>query len=529
MLAAGASIEPSPDDGKASKSVVAPVVVDGIILFDVRGVSAFPAERRAKEITARIEQMAANRTFDPESLQVVEKQGKSSIEAGDEGIMLVIDEDARLENIERKVLAGVYLIRIREAIMAYCHARTPGAIIRSAVYIAVATIAFVVFLWLGQRAMRRIDALLDSRLHKHLEGVESQALQIVRDKHKQLLHGLLGARRLLWFAACAFVGLWYIEFSLGILPWTRWLGHRLYTLLLDPLRIMSVGLIDAIPDFIFLTMLFFIVRYFLKVLRLFFVGVAEGTIGLRSFAADWAWPTYKLLRVFVIAFALVVAFTYIPGSNTDAFKGISVFVGIIISLGSSSVIANIIAGYTMVYRRAFKVGDRIRVGDEVGDVTETRLLVTYLRTPKNEEIVVPNTLILSRSVVNYSTLAREGKLILHTIVGIGYETPWRQVEAMLLQAAAQTPEVKKDPSPFVLQKDLGNFSVTYELNVFCDDTQKMGAIYTALHRNILDVFNENGVQIMTPSYESDPPEAKVVPKERWFVSPVKRDELPLRC
>jgi small-conductance mechanosensitive channel len=228
------------------------------------------------------------------------------------------------------------------------------------------------------------------------------------------------------------------------------------------------------------------------------------------------------VRLLVIAFGVVVAFPYIPGSSSEAFKGVSLFLGIIFSLGSTSIIANIIAGYSMTYRRAFRVGDRIKVGDVVGDVTEVRLQVTHVRTPKNEDVVVPNSVILGNSVVNYSTLAASQGLILHTTVGIGYETPWRQVEAMLLMAAERTSRLKTEPPPFVLQKALGDFAVTYELNVHCDRPGEMNSIYTELHRNILDVFNEYGVAIMTPAYVADPELPKLVPKEQWFAAPARR-------
>jgi small-conductance mechanosensitive channel len=198
---------------------------------------------------------------------------------------------------------------------------------------------------------------------------------------------------------------------------------------------------------------------------------------------------------------------------------VSLFLGIIFSLGSSSVIASVIAGYTMTYRQAFKVGDRIQVNDLVGDVVEMRLLVTRLRTVKNEEIVVPNSLILNSHVMNYSTLAHSRGLILHTTVGIGYETPGQQVEAILRVAAARTRGLLQEPPPFVLQKSLGDFAVTYELNVYCDHPQAIERLYTALHQNILDVFNEYGIQIMTPAYEGDPEQPKVVPKGQWFMAP----------
>jgi small-conductance mechanosensitive channel len=221
----------------------------------------------------------------------------------------------------------------------------------------------------------------------------------------------------------------------------------------------------------------------------------------------------------VIAFTAVIAYPYVPGSQSEAFKGVSIFLGVILSLGSSSAISNVIAGYTMIYRRAFKVGDRVKIDELIGDVTEMRLLVTHLRSLKNEEIVVPNSMILNTHVVNYSSLAEKDGLILHTTVGIGYEIPWRQVEAMLLQAAERTPGLLKDPPPFVLQKELGDFAVTYELNVRTAQPQDSLRLYTELHRHILDLFNEYGVQIMTPAYEEDPAELKVVPKEKWFAPP----------
>jgi small-conductance mechanosensitive channel len=214
-----------------------------------------------------------------------------------------------------------------------------------------------------------------------------------------------------------------------------------------------------------------------------------------------------------------VAYPYIPGSGSGAFKGVSLMVGVLFSLGSSSIVANLIAGYSMIYRRAFRVGDRIRINDHIGDVIAIRALVTSLRTPKNEEIIIPNSEILNNPILNYSAMAREGALILHTTVGIGYEVPWRQVEAMLLMAAERTEGLRRDRPAFVLQTSLGDFCVVYEINVYCDSAQRMAPLYTALHQNIQDVFNEYGVQIMTPAYEGDPETPKVVPPERWHERP----------
>jgi len=284
---------------------------------------------------------------------------------------------------------------------------------------------------------------------------------------------------------------------------------------------MGSAFVAYLPKLFFLIILIIVARFILKLIRVFFDSIAEGRVQFANFEQEWAWPTYRIVRFVFLAFALVVAYPYIPGSDSDAFKGVSLFLGILFSLGSSSVLANVIAGYSMTYRRAFKVGDRVRIDKTFGDVVEMSVLVTHIVTPKNERVIIPNSKILNDDVTNYSVMARDQGLILHTTVGIGYETSWRQVEAMLLLAAERTPGLRPNSQPFILQKSLGDFAVTYELNVYCDDAKRMNRLYTELHRQILDVFNEYGVQIMTPAYEGDTPEPKVVPKDQWYAAPAQ--------
>lgn len=212
-------------------------------------------------------------------------------------------------------------------------------------------------------------------------------------------------------------------------------------------------------------------------------------------------------------------YPYIPGSHSEAFKSISILVGVLVSLGSTSITSNILAGYSIIYRRAFKVGDWVKINGHIGKISQIRLLVTNMRSLKNEMIVIPNSTLLNNEIVNFSALAATNGLILHTAVGIGYEVPWRQVEAMLLLAAERTLDLMRTPRPFVLQTALNDFSITYELNVFCSGPEKMLELYSDLHRNIQDVFNEYHVQIMTPHYIQDTQEPKVVPKEKWHIAP----------
>lgn len=502
---------------EAEMVTMAPVELDGKVLFRVRGVSAFPAEQRAARIQSRIEVLARDPEFRTEILRLVEADIGTKIMAGEQLVMGVYESDARLEGVRRQVLALADIERIRLAITDYRHARRLKVLLQGGLYALGATAVLVVVvagvLWLIQRLTTR----LEQRMQRHVQSLEVKSFRIVRaEQIRGILDRGLRALRILVLLAIGFV---YLDFVLDQFVWTRPLANHLLDIVTGPLATMGRAIIAHIPNLIFLTILFVVVRFILRLLHLFFNAVARGSIILANFAPEWAWPTYKIARFAIVAFGVIVAYPYIPGSESAAFKGVSLFIGVVFSLGSSSAIANVIAGYLMTYRRAFRVGDRVQIGDMLGDVIEIRLQATHLRTLKNEEVVVPNSLLLNSQVVNYSSLTAKQGLILHTTVGIGYETPWRQVEAMLLMAAERTPGLLNEPPAFVLQKSLGDFAVNYELNVYCGDPHAMLPLYNALHCHILDVFNEYGVQIMTPAYERDPEQPKLVPKAQWYAPP----------
>jgi small-conductance mechanosensitive channel len=500
--------------------VTAPVVIDGEVLFHVRGTTSFPADVRAGLIRERLIGAARDPTLHVESLQLVTTEGAIRIAARDRPLMLVVEADAALEQVSAPDLAAAHLVRIRQAIANYREARSRPALQRDVINVLAATIllggAIVAIVWLSRKA----DRLLMRRLGSTIHAVEVQSLELMRaERIWAAARGLALALRTLVMLAAA---LMYVGFVLAQFPWTRELSQNMVAFALRPLNVIVTGIVAQIPSLIFLTVLFFVVRMILRLTRVFFDAVGRGTVTLASFDADWAEPTYKIVRVVIVAFGLIVAYPYIPGSESAAFKGISLFMGVVFSLGSSTAIANVVAGYMMTYRRAFKVGDRIKIGNSVGDVIETRLQVTHLRSPKNEELIIPNSQILTGEVLNYSSLARSDGLILHTEVGIGYETPWRQVEAMLLMAAERTSGVTLEFPPFILETRLADFAVTYELNVHCRNAHRMMEIYAELHRHILDVFNEYGVQIMTPAYIADTPEPKLVAAKDWYMAPARR-------
>ncbi|PLX47915.1 MAG: mechanosensitive ion channel protein MscS [Desulfobulbaceae bacterium] len=471
-------------------------------------------------VSGRIKGMAEDTTVDPKNLQVVKEGDLTYIKAGKLTALGLAASDAIREGITMEVLTTLTRERIAGAITNYRNDRAPRTLLINSGYALLVTALTALLLWGILRLFFWLNVLAQKRIMARVERLESKSHYIIdAEQIGDMLGGLLKTVKVV---AMLLVIYFYLNLVLGLYPWTRLFAQYLFALTFDPLRTIGLGLLKALPNIFFLVILFFIIRYILKMIRLYFVGIDQGRIQVKNFEREWGLPTYKIVRLLIISFAVIVAYPYIPGSSSDAFKGVSIFLGVIFSLGSSSVLSNIIAGYTITYRRAFKLGDRIMINDLTGDVVDRSVLVTRLRSLKNEEIVIPNSIVLNSDIINYSTEAVSNGLILHTTVGIGYEVPWRQVEAILLLAAERTKGLRTEPKPFVLQQSLGDFAVNYELNVYIDDVKHMIQLYSALHRNVLDVFNEYNVQIMTPNYERDTEQPKVVPPDQWYTPPAKK-------
>jgi small-conductance mechanosensitive channel len=251
-----------------------------------------------------------------------------------------------------------------------------------------------------------------------------------------------------------------------------------------------------------LTLIFIIiVTYFtLKLWRFFYEGVQNNKIRIFGLHKDLVEPTYQLLRFFTFALALVAAYPFLPGSNSPVFRGITIFVGFLLSLGSTALATNIISGVVLTYTRGLRVGDRVKIGTTIGDVVERTILVTRLRTIKNVVISIPNSMVLNNEIINYSSSPSREGLILHTTVTIGYDVPWRKVHNLLINSAIATRYIQSEPKPFVLQTSLDDYYVSYELNAYTVNPKRMAVIYSELHQNIQDYFNNDGVEIMSPAY-----------------------------
>ena len=296
----------------------------------------------------------------------------------------------------------------------------------------------------------------------------------------------------------------YLTFVLRLFPWTRKFGDGFLQYFFRALEVFSQEIAKYLPNIFIILLIIFITHYLLRAIKPFFTALSRGTLVIHGFYPDWANPTYNLLSLLIIALAIVIAFPYLPGFNSPAFQGVSVFLGVLFSLGSTSAIANVVGGIILIYTRSFQLGDKISIGDVIGDVIEKGLLVTRIRTPANRIITIPNSSLLNTNVINFSVSQREFEqpLILQTTVTLGYDLPWRKVHETLKEAALATKFIVSEPAPFVLQTSLDDFYVSYQLNAYTDHPSKMVYIYSELHQNIQDKCNEVGIEIMSPHYKA---------------------------
>jgi small-conductance mechanosensitive channel len=296
---------------------------------------------------------------------------------------------------------------------------------------------------------------------------------------------------------------------------TRGIAARLLGYVLTPLKNTGVAIINYIPNLITIIITLLVARYILRAIRFFTGQIEKRKLVIPGFYADWARPTFNILRILLYAFTLVIIYPMLPSSGSNVFQGVSVFVGILFSLGSSSVISNLVAGVVVTYMRPFKIGDRIKIGEVVGFVVEKSATVTRLRTHKNEYITFPNSTILSSNITNYNFASGEGRdggLILYATISFGYGTPWQTIHAILIDAALKTQYVQHNPKPYVLQTSLDDFYAYYEINVYIKEVAKIPSIYSELNKNIQNGFHEAGLDMTATHFRTllPPAEAKIV-------------------
>ena len=463
-------------------------------LFAVHSESFVGAEERAAALSEAILDVAKSVKMRPEDLRIIgdERIKATLIMCGRVFIGAVWDYEAEALGVAKEELAEERLEIIRQAMIDYRHDFSSKSIIMAIVYAAGGTILLIVVLTVLARLRRRLESSLEARV-----GTRTLFKVLKGEALVEFTHALF---RLIHFATIIWLVLVYLNILLSLFPWTYGIASQVFEFASVPLAAFGSALVTEIPSLFFLAFIVMGTVFLLRGIRFFFREIERGRIKISGFFPEWGRPTFNLIRLVVIAFSVVVAFPYIPGSNSNAFKGVSLFIGVLVSLGSGSAMANIVSGIILIYMRPFAIRDRVQIGEAIGDVVDRNLLTTRIRTTKNERVTIPNTNILSGQIINFTSKARTRELILHTSVTIGYDVPWRQVHELLITAAKGTESVLADPEPFVLQKGLNDFYVEYELNAHTDQPRKTPATYSGLHQNIQDSFTEAGVEILSPHY-----------------------------
>lgn len=478
--------------------------------------SRMPVQRAAAAVHA-LDEIVARGVASPVSARNV--GGAFVIAVGGESVLVIVPAD--VDVLAGETLEGVAnetVFRLRVALAEAVEARAPGQLLWGIVQSAAVTGLLFVLLW----SLRRLDRIASGAIVRAAErrmgrSWSGQAMRITHLPH--VLQG--GTTAALGGSALVLTYLW-LAFILRRFPYTRPFGESLRQLLFSQVALLGAAVLDAMPRLFTVALIILAARWAAKALTLLFNAVEQGRVSLPGIYPDTAVPTRRLLIVLLWLAALGMAYPYIPGSDSSGVKGISLFIGVVVSLGSTGVVQHLMAGLTLTFARAMRVGEFARIGDVEGTILQIGALATKVLTPLGEEITIPNAVVMSQMTTNYSRGAGTEAALLSTSVTIGYDTPWRQVESLLLLAAQQTAGVCQAPRPIVRRVSLEDYYVKYSLLVLPEDPCRRVEVLDMLHARILDSFNEHGVQIMSPHYMADPAAPKIVPRSDWYAAPASR-------
>ncbi len=476
-----------------------PVVVEGDTLFYLytkRG--GYTPLQRAEMIDAAIMQLGKRFTLHPDSVYIESSDIVTDLMYGNKVIASFTDQDGLWEGRSREQLATdkrkIVVQKLKELKEEHSLWQLGKRILYFVLVLAGQYLLFWLTGWLFRKLKVRIQKLKDTRL----KPISIQNYELL-DTQRQV-NLLIFLSNLLRYVIMLLQLLITIPLLFAIFPQTKGLAYQIFSYIWNPIKNILVGIVDYIPNLFAILIICFAVKYLVRLVHYLSREVEAGRLKFGGFYPDWAMPTYHIIRFLLYAFMIAMIYPYLPGAKSGVFQGISVFIGLIVSLGSSTVIGNVIAGLVITYMRPFKLGDRIQLNDTIGNVIEKTPLVTRIKTPKNEVVTIPNSFIMSSHTVNYSASAREYGLIIHSEVTIGYDVPWRQVHQLLIEAALNTPGVIDDPRPFVLETSLSDWYPVYQINAYIREADKLAQIYSDLHQNIQDRFNEAGIEIMSPHY-----------------------------
>jgi small-conductance mechanosensitive channel len=461
---------------------------------------SFSPKDRADAITVRIKNLADKLEFNADSIAIVAAETTFDLVSGESIIMSISENDALWNNTSKQELAKNYKTLISDAIIKYKNETSVATLAKEiGLALLVLIVIFVLISYL-KKFFNWVAQKIQLQEGKRIHGIKIR--NFVLFDGKQQVNALLNVNTALKWLLIALLVYIALPILFGIFPWTKGFASTLFGYILNPLVNIGLGFWNYLPNLITILVIIFVFRYVLKGIHYLKNEIEKGNLELPGFYPDWANPTYQIVRIIVFAFMIIVIFPYLPGSDSKVFQGVSVFLGFLFTFGSAGSLSNIIAGLILTYMRLFKIGDRVKIGEVVGDVIEKSLLVTRIRTIKNEIISIPNSTVMGSHTINYSSDAPEKGLIIHSTVTIGYDVPWKDMHQALVDAALKTALVLKDPKPFVLQTSLDDFYVSYEINAYVKEPNKQAIIYSDLHQNIQDVCNAKGIEIMSPHYRA---------------------------
>lgn len=475
---------------------------------------SFSAHDRAEAISSRIKKLGDIYYFRSDSLKIVETETTVDLVFDESIIMSVSENDALWNNTTKLELAKKYRNIINDEVLRFNHETSFASIAKEIGLALLILIILGVVIYYLNKFFRWSAVKIQFQEGKALKGIKIRDYTIFDGKRQVKV--LITFNKILKWAIILLLVYIALPILFSIFPWTQNFTDILLGYILDPLRNMAGSFWHYLPKLFTIIVIVFVFKYLLKGIHFLKEELEKGHLSLPGFYPDWANPTYQIIRVVIIAFMIVLIFPYLPGSDSPIFRGVSVFLGVLFTFGSSGSLSNIVAGLVLTYMRLFKIGDRVEIGEIVGDVIEKSLLVTRIRTIKNEIISIPNSMVMSGHTINYSSDAVDNGLILHTTVTIGYDVPWKDVHQALLNAAGRTDLLLKEPKPFVLQLSLDDSYVSYQINAYTNDANSQATIYSQLHENIQDCFNEVGIEILSPHYRSERDGNKITIPENYL-------------
>lgn len=485
---------------KVSKGFPVIGTMGDTLFYIYNKIGASTAKERAANITNKIDILYNDDFFNKDSITLEKSESSIEIIYHDIILMSVSTNDAIWHDGDLESTSILFKDKIIKSIEdgkeEYSYL---NLLIRIAWIILILIIAYLI-VWLIRKAYNRLVNYINSNEIRWLKALEYKDYTFLStEKELQIILFLL--KGALWFTY-GIVGYITLPIVFSIFPFTRNWAHTLFGFIWSPVTNAIDSIIEFIPNLFAILVIIFAMRYLIKFVHYIFKEIESGKLNISGFHQDWALPTYSIVKFLLYAFMFVLIFPYLPGSGSTVFQGVSVFIGVLFSLGSSTAISNMVAGLVITYMRPFKINDRIKIGDVTGDVLEKTLLVTRIRTPKNEVITIPNSSVLSGNTVNYSSETKDNGLIVHTTITIGYDVPWKDMHEALIEAALRTEFIEKSPTPFVLQTSLEDFYVAYQINAYTKAANKQAGIYSNLHQNIQDVCNERGIEILSPHYRA---------------------------